>query len=72
MVSVGSNITSAKYVDPAVSDNINRVIQDGGVFVDATGAQLTWERLAGFNPSLTNFCRAGKASLLYSYTLITS
>jgi hypothetical protein len=37
-----------------------------------TGAQLAWEKIAPFGPSLTNFCRAGKASVLYSYTLITS
>lgn len=72
MVGVGVNITSTGFVDSTVADNLNRVTIDGGVFVDVTGAQLVWERIAPFSPSLTNFCRAGKVSVLYSYTLITS
>lgn len=72
MVGVGVNITSTGFVDSTVADNLNRVTIDGGVFVDVTGAQLAWERIAPFSPSLTNFCRAGKVSVLYSYTLITS
>lgn len=71
MVGVGANITSTGFVDSNVADNLNRVTLDGGVFVDVTGAQLAWEGIAPFNPSLTNFCRAGKVSVLYSYTLIT-
>jgi hypothetical protein len=72
MIKIGANITSAQYVDSAVSDNVNRVVLDSGTYVDVTGAQLAWERIAPFSPSLTNFCRAGKVSVLYSYTLITS
>ena len=72
MVKIGPNITSTGFVDSAVADNVNRVILDGGTFVDVTGAQLVWDRVSPFNPSLTNFCRAGKVSDLYSYTLITS
>ena len=72
MVGIGCHITSAQYVDSAVADNVNRVVLDSGTYVDVTGAQLAWERIAPFSPSLTNFCRAGKVSVLYSYTLITS
>jgi hypothetical protein len=72
MIKIGANITSAQYVDSAVADNVNRVVLDSGTYVDVTGAQLAWERIAPFSPSLTNFCRAGKVSLLYSYTLLTS
>ena len=72
MVKIGCNIASAQRVDSAVADNVNAVTLDGGTYVDVTGAQLVWERVAPYSPSLTNFCRAGKASVLYSYTLITS
>ena len=72
MIRVGCNITSAQFVDPAVPDNVNRVINDGGTFVDVACAQAVWDSIAPFSPSLTNFCRAGKVSVLYSYTLLTS
>jgi hypothetical protein len=72
MIRVGCNITSAQFVDSAVPDNVNRVAVDSGTYVDVTGAQLAWERIAPFSPSLSNFCRAGKVSVLYSYTLLTS
>jgi hypothetical protein len=72
LIKIGANITSAQFVDSAVPDNVNRVVLDSGTFVDVTGAQLVWERVSPFSPSLTNFCRAGKVSVLYSYTLITS
>jgi len=50
---------------------LNRAIADGGTFVDSQGAELVWEQIEPFNPSLTNFCRAGKDSVLYSYTLVS-
>jgi hypothetical protein len=71
MIRIGCHITSAQYVDLAVTDNVNRVIADGGTFVDVPGAQAVWDSIAQFNPLLTNFCRAGKVSVLYSYTLVT-
>ena len=72
MIRIGCHITSAQFVDSAVADNVNRVALDSGTYVDVTGAQLAWERIAPFSPSLTNLCRAGKVSVLYSYTLLTS
>jgi hypothetical protein len=72
LIDIGANITSTQFVDVAVPDNVNRVVLDSGAYVDVTGAQLAWERIAPFSPSLSNFCRAGKVSVLYSYTLLTS
>lgn len=63
---VGPYLTSQTLTDIKVPDHVARVLADGGTFVDQQGAARVWETVSVYGPSLVNFCRAGKASTLYS------
>lgn len=63
---IGPVITSTKLTDIIVPDEVARVLADSGTFVDQGGASNVWLRVGPFDPSLVNFCRAGKVSTLYS------
>jgi hypothetical protein len=63
---IGPYITATSLSDVAVPSHVGRVLADGGTIVDQQGASRVWEAVSVYGPSLVNFCRAGKASLLYS------
>lgn len=66
MIHNGPHITSQRTGDLTVAIDVSRVQADGGTVVDQTGAARVWEAVSPYDPSLVNFCRAGKSGVLYS------